>query len=336
MESSLKFLLSIALILQFGIGASGLLIAYIFALLITIIPMFKRSGIELPGIKGSVETRSNIPMFLKYGMPLIGVNLASWILNLSDRYLIHFFYDVEQVGIYAANYDFIFRSVNYLFTFFYFVAAPIVMKLWETKGLEDTQRFLRDYFLYLMIVICPIVLFSLSYYEIIGTVFLNERYHDGIIIMPYVILGSLFFSLQQLFQYPFLFKKMTKYIFYFMLFAAIINVILNIFLIPLIGIVAAAITTLISSIVLLLLMVWYSTKIFNWLIPYKKIAYVFLIGVISISSSLIINHYILTSLNLPNIITLIISFTICILVYTGFLSLLKIINLKEIIKLIPS
>jgi len=89
--------------------------------------------------------------------------------------------------------------------------------------------------------------------------------------MPYVLSGVLLLGIQQRYQSGLLFHQKTGLITLATVAAGLLNVVLNIFLIPRYGYFAAAITTLASYAVLLLLMMWFSRRLFVWKFPYRSL-----------------------------------------------------------------
>lgn len=211
----LQFILSIGLILIFNMGVKGILLGYFLGFGM-VVPFMVYQIAKKNRISIQYVNKKTILSFATYGFPLVASNILWWVLNFSDRYLINFFIDKENVGIYSANYDLIDKSIRNIGIFFIFVASPIIMNVWETRGEQETVRILRDILKYIILFLLPITVFVAIDFREISEILLNINYCTGNIIIPVVSVAALFLSLQQFFQYSFILKKKRKE-FYFSL-----------------------------------------------------------------------------------------------------------------------
>lgn len=264
----LQFILSIGLMLIFDNGIKGLFSGYCLGYGI-VVPFMMFQIMRGREISFGNVSKNTILSFASYGIPLVASNIFWWILNFSDRYLINFFMGKSYTGIYAANYDLIDKSIRNIGVFFIFVASPIIMHAWATKGQKETQRILKNLLKYLLLCVLPIVAFVSIDYRMIAKMLLNEHYYSGIVVLPIVSFAAMAFSLQQFFQYPFLLKKNTRSILLFTAISAVLNLGLNVIFIPEWGIKGAAAATLISSFLLCAMMATYSRKYLTGIVPVK-------------------------------------------------------------------
>ena len=255
----LQFTLSIGVLLIFDNGIKGLFSGYCLGYGI-VVPFMMFQIMRGREIAFGNVSKKTISSFASYGIPLVASNVFWWILNFSDRYLINLFMGKSYTGIYAANYDLIDKSIRNIGVFFIFVASPIIMHAWATKGQKETQQLLKNVLKYLLLCMLPIVAFVSIDYRLIARILLNENYYSGIVILPIVSFAAMAFSLQQFFQYPYLLKKNTRSILLFTAISAALNLGLNVIFIPEWGIKGAAVATLISSFLLWGMMATYSRK----------------------------------------------------------------------------
>lgn len=198
-------------------------------------------------------------MFI-FGFPLIGVAVTSWILNVSDRYIITYFYSSTEVGIYSYAYTLANSLFSLLIQFIMLGAYPNIVKVWneegKSKAIELIKKYLNLYFT-IMIPICfLVILLSKDFFQ----VFTNSNYNDGYITFIIVGLSITILGISQYTNKVWELNNKTKIILLLNIIAAILNIILNFIFIPVFGYVAAAYTTLFSYIVYLILSIVLSKK----------------------------------------------------------------------------
>ena len=251
-------------------GIESLLWGAILALLLVLPPL----GIKtLKGISFShfkIVPSMTVTM-TKYSFPLVMGNLAAWILNLSDRYILEFYRGSQEVGIYAASYNITNRSILLVTSLFALAAGPITMYIWEKEGEEKSKEWVSKLSRYLLLGCVPLAVGLSVLSKPIIKIMTGEQYLEGYRIIPLVTVGILFLAFQRIFQVGFLFYKKTSYITLAIIISGSINVILNFLFIPKHGYFAAAITTLASFAVLLVLMIIFSQRLFTWKFPFKTL-----------------------------------------------------------------
>lgn len=299
-------------------GIESLLWGAILALLVVLPPLGIKTlkGISLSYFK--IIPSMAIDM-AKYSFPLVVGNLAAWILNLSDRYILQFYRGSQEVGIYAASYNITNRSVLLLTTLFILAASPITMHIWEKDGEEQSKEWVSKLSRYLLLGCIPFAVGLSVLSKPIIKIMTGEQYYEGYRIIPLVTVGILFLGFQRLFQVGFLFYKKTGYITLAIIISSSINVILNFIFIPKYGYFAAAITTLASYTMLLLLMIVFSQHLFTWNFPFRSLLKA------SIAAALMGIAVALTAntLKFPQIINLILCFFLGVLIYCTLLFLFK-------------
>jgi len=80
----------------------------------------------------------NIPTYLKFGIPLIPMTLAYWVVQSSDRYVIGYFMNVSQVGIYSVAYT-LAGAIGVLLSPVLTVLLPDLSDLYERKQVGELE-----------------------------------------------------------------------------------------------------------------------------------------------------------------------------------------------------
>lgn len=262
----------------------------------------------------------------KYGFPLVVGNLAGWILSLSDRYILQYFRGTQEVGIYSASYNISERSIALISLLFMFAGGPISMHIWEKEGEIKSGEFVTNVTRYFLIACLPAVIGLSVLSKPVINLFTAQEYHEGYRIICFVAFGAFFLGLQQRFQAGFIFHKKTHFIMFCVIVSGILNIALNFLLIPKYGYIAAAITTLISYSLLLILMIFLSRRFFIWDFPFRTL------GKVICASAImgIVVYYIVNGLTRSVLINLFLSICIGAAVYFLILLLLKEFSQEEI------
>ena len=198
---------------------------------------------------------------LVFGFPLVGYELAGVILDTGDRVLVQHYLGFQAVGYYSAGYN----MANYVATSLMYpvnlALFPIYMKLWTTKGSEETRAFLSialDKFI--MVALCVLAAVSVTARDaviVLGSRKLQLAYP----LLPVLVLGLMIYALHIFFNAGLIIHKKTLTMAKIISFSAALNVVLNVLLIPRIGLQGAAVATLLSYAVFLGLIVRASSAV---------------------------------------------------------------------------
>lgn len=263
--------IGIALIMIFHLGIDGLLWGAVLSIGISL-PLLWRKAVEGVSFGSKTLSTSLTSQMVRYGFPLVVGNLAAWILSLSDRYILEFFRGSQEVGIYSASYQISEHSIFLLASLFMLPQGPIGMNIWEKEGVEKSREFVAKVTRYYLIICFPAVVGLSILAKPAISVLTASTYYEGYRIVPLVALGGLFLGLQQRFHSGLTFHKRTHLIMLTIIASALLNLGLNLLLVPTYGYMAAAVTTLISYAFLLAAMVVISRRHFIWDFPFKSLA----------------------------------------------------------------
>jgi len=268
-----KMLVTLLLVLVFKQGLTGFFIGcaisdglFAFILLIKFVLQGK---IRLKNLSFSLFKES-----ISYGLPLLGFELSALLLTTGDRYLIQHFLNSEAVGIYSASSNLVKYVVDFFAEAFRLAVMPLFMSIWEKKGKEETQHFLSSVLkIYFMIGI-PII-FAVSFIGRDLLVLLaSNKFEGGYIILPFIVSGYIIHKANFLYGAGLYLKKKTRTLLIIIFSSAIINIILNILFIPLLGLLGAAVSTLIAFVFEVILLISISFRIVNIRLPiYTLIKY---------------------------------------------------------------
>jgi len=262
--------LGLLAVLLLGLGVEGLLwgVAVTTALILPF--AIRRSLAGAPGIRWRIDRRLTSEM-ARYGVPLVVGNIAAWVLSLSDRYILDFARGSHEVGIYSVSYDIGSRSTMLIVTLFMLASGPLSMRIWEQQGEKSSRVFVADVTRYFLMLGVPAVTGLIVLGGPLMRVMAGDEFFEGRRILGYVGAGVLLLGMQQGFQSGLLFHKRTSLLTGSVVVSGLLNVVLNLLLVPEYGYMAAAVTTLISYAVLLLLVIVLSRKYFRWPYPFRTL-----------------------------------------------------------------
>ena len=190
-----------------------------------------------------------------YGLPLTITFALGFIVTSSDRFLLGWFLDAGATGLYAAGYDLANYSVTMLLTIVNLAAYPLTVQALEQSGAAAARQQLRDTLLLLLAVGLPASVGLMMLAGPIARVVVGAGFADtAAAIMPWIALVALVAGIKAYFvDVGFQLGGDTRLQAWVMLVAAILNILLNVLLIPSLGIAGAVYSTVLVYAVALLL-----------------------------------------------------------------------------------
>jgi O-antigen/teichoic acid export membrane protein len=314
----------VLLVMFFQFGVEGLILGFILSVTFTL-PFIWRIALGKFWLKKGGIGLHSICQMAKYSVPLAMGNLAYWILNLSDRYMLQFYLSSQDVGIYSISYKISEQSIMFIASLFAFAFSPLAIITWEREGKEKSQEFVARGTRYFLLLCIPAVAGISVLQEPIVRLLSTARYYEGARIIPYVAISMFFWGLSQSFGAGLSFYKKTQYSLYSLVIAGITNLFLNYLFISRYGYIAAALTTLVSYFIFLTLIIIFSRCFFAWQFPFKSL-------VKSICASMAMGtvvYFLSSRLVFLGVLNLILSIGLGGLIYFGLLFLFREVQSKE-------
>ena len=255
LKSLFILILSLYMVIGLRMGPEGPLLAQIISLTIILFAFFFMLKKDLT----LNFTWTYIKMSLIFSLPLLPhIQRSSWVITASDRIILEKYVSLEILGYYALAAQMstlillLYMSVNGAY-------LPRYIKL-KTEGKEKSAKKLTQYF-FIMIVISGIITILLS--KFIVNLLVSEQYSSTYSFLIILLIGEMILGFNFLIVSRLFYNKKTSYISMSSLATALINIILNLLLIPVIGVWGAVITTLLSLVTMVLcnvIWVWRSKK----------------------------------------------------------------------------
>ncbi len=217
-----------------------------------------------------------IKEMLGYSIPLIFSAISVQLLAIGDRYIIKYFLDYSQVGIYSLGYKISGFLNVFIVQAFALGFLPIAYKM---QGSPEAAKFFKKIFKYFsMILVFGALGVSLFSREILLIFAQKPEFYVAYKVVPLITVAFIFKGIQYMFLLGFHYVKKTKYIAYIVTFALFVNIGLNFILIPIFGIWGAALTTVISSLLISVISYFASQKFYPVKYEIGKMLVVFAVG----------------------------------------------------------
>jgi len=266
---------------------------------------------------------SIVPLF-KFGAPLMIAVSGYWIVQTSDRYLIKYFLDISQVGIYSVGYSVAFVLLLF-WTCLNVVLLPDLSALYDRGEKKELEiRFNRVLKYGLAISVPAVVVVSILSGPIVRILSSSEFIAASPVLIV-VSVGMLFYGLLMHFANLLNVLKKVHILNLIWVIIATVNIGLNFLFIPKIGIMGAAYSTLISFLIGAIAIIAYSRFYFNIIIKKEWI--------IKIAVATIIMGGIVNSISVNSVLGLIIGVGIGTIIYTGAMILLRFYDKSELVLL---
>ncbi|MBT9147866.1 MAG: hypothetical protein DDT32_01632 [Syntrophomonadaceae bacterium] len=293
----------------------GLLISTLVLFLIQAFLIVSEIGITIPKF---IHTRE----YLAFGLPLVPAALSHQVVTSSDRYVIGMFLGTVFVGYYSPGY--VLGSIIVMFMApLIFMLPAVLSKYYDENNIDAVKTVLRYSLKYFLVLAIPatfgLSLLSKPLLTILST---PEIASQGYLITPFIAVSFLLFGAYAVISHILILKKKTKFAGIIWIMAAILNLGLNLILIPYMGILGAAITTLIAFTFAFILTTHYSFKYLTFDIEF---GFILKSIVASIIMSLVIVKW-----NPVGILNVLIIVGVCVVVYAAILLLLGGIKKEEI------
>jgi O-antigen/teichoic acid export membrane protein len=206
--------------------------------------LFKNNYLNIPWIKRGIVV----------ALPFLIISVAQLTMDFSDRYLIDYFLGKEKVGVYSFFYGIANVPTTLITSVLLVQYYPVIINIYKFNTEErKKQKIIRNFLVQCLgfgAVINIIILFFIPFLlDFIG----KKELLDEIGLFYLMLIQVMIFAGQVVVQTILYARNEDKFLLYSAVAGSVLNIVLNIFLIPAMGIKGAAVST-ISSMTLMLVM----------------------------------------------------------------------------------
>lgn len=246
------FGLLLVLAFVFGMDIGSILLSSIIidSLLICILFMYLIRTGKLKSVSFKLVERRIIKILFSYGSITLIASIFLLLIVSSDRFIVAMYDTVSNVGIYTKVYDIAQLSIAAL-VFVYLSTINPLMNKELTYNFKTSDELLSKYLYGFLLLGLPVTFMASIYSKEIAELLLGEDFRPGYIIMPFVFFSAFIYGLVKIFENKLKFANKVKHVAWIFAACFVLNVILNLLLIPNYGYQAAAWNTLLTYIFML-------------------------------------------------------------------------------------
>lgn len=209
---------------------------------------------------------------MDYGMPLMGNQLATSVLNKSDIYIITIAIGASAAGIYQTNYSLVATAFTLLNASVMRGCYPTILRAWSEGKKDDVQRLLNEAVRMYMLVAVPAVAGVFAVSDAAAYALFAAEYVEGHIVMFWVALGMMFLGLTEYSIKHWELNANTNAIFRRSLIGGAVNIGLNLILVNVTGsYFVASVTTFIGFFVYFVLARYGTKNYLKWTVKPRRL-----------------------------------------------------------------
>ena len=225
----------------FNLGAASILLGMGVAISLIDVLLFVQCDIMKVFKFQKVEWKFILPI-VKYGLPLMATSLSAWIITQSNKIIMGGISGFTKAAFVGVGYSLTLPILMPLFAMLTVAVIPRVINMFEAK--IDVRPIISKFIGYYILLALPLVaimsLYSMDYTILLKT---NEKFYEACSLIPYFSFGVFFLGLTDYTTLQYHLANRTHIEFIIKLISGIIGVILNILLIPKIGLIGVGIAT---------------------------------------------------------------------------------------------
>lgn len=252
-----------------GYGPSGVIFGIALGTFIPALIVLKKTWLPLNRMS---YNKALLKRLLTYGMPLAAATMVGEITKVSDRFMLAGMINESEAGLYAVGYELSGNSILMIMAAINIAAYPVIIKLLDTEGEKAAVSYFNHYAVLLLGVSIPAVIGLNLVGPNLVHLLIDTDYQTSVIFLLPWITSAIFLLGLQVFYFDLAFQLGQKTISSVKIAVAIavINITLNYWLIPKMGIQGAAIATISSFAVGSLLSAFWGRKYFPIPFPFQE------------------------------------------------------------------
>ena len=270
---------NIVFLAGFGMGVEGYVLSILLGDLLSAVFVFFFAKLYR-AIQPRKVSKDIMKELLRFCLPLVPSTVFWWITSVSDRYMVAFMRSEAENGLYAVAY-----KIPTLLTY----VVTIFNDAWKLSAVSDADNqqervgFYSQIYKYYQSIMfmggAALCFFS----WIISRILFAEGFREAWIFVPVLTVATVFTAFDTFLGSAYFTVKKTGMSFYTSLVGALLNIILNLLLIPPYGAMGASIATLISYFAVFIIRAVTMKKFINFnLYPIKTLVNTILLGGVAV------------------------------------------------------
>lgn len=247
-------------------GIYGYILAIFTSDMLSVVFMFVCARLwKYLDLRHGLKRNTVVPM-LKYCIPLIPTIVLWWIINVSDQYMVTYFNGVSLSGIYTSAY----KIPNLVIIF-----SSIFIDAWQLSAVDEYDNKGKSEFFTRVFRVYSGALISVGALLIAGSriitdLYLGKDYYDSWHYVPILVIATTFSCLVNFYASVYMAEKKSMLSMITAASGAVVNIVLNLVLIPKYAAYGAAIATAVSFVTVFVLRIVNTKKYVNIKIDVKS------------------------------------------------------------------
>ncbi|MCW8811369.1 MAG: oligosaccharide flippase family protein [Ignavibacteriaceae bacterium] len=264
--------LYLILVLKWGIEA-----VFVSNLIATVVSLLLVSPTIIKNFKFKFHTLL-FKRMLKFGLPFLPAGFAVMLVQVIDVPILQKLTDLRTVGIYKANYKlgiFMMLFVN----MFQYAWQPFFLQNAKDPSAREMFSKVLTYFVLvgsILLIVLSLFINDVAKIQIAGYSLIGSEYWSGLNIIPIVLLAYLINGMYVIFSAGIYIEEKSIYVPIITGLGALVNVVANFILIPVLNITGAALATLAAYFVMALGYYYVTQKFYKVKYELKRIGHIFL------------------------------------------------------------
>jgi len=241
------YILFLIAVVFFGLSFLGVIYAYVLSIAVTcmvsVIYMMKKSPISIRS--GSSVTNPMIKELLFFSVPLLAVSMLQMITTWTDTLMLGYFKTPDVVGLYNAA-----LPLAHLLTMtsasMSFIYIPIISQLYAKSSIEEVKKSYMILTKWIFLVTLPIFFVLFLFPEVVLNLLFGSRYIGASVALQVLAFGFFIYVSLGFPSNTLIVAGKSKFLMWTFAISAVINIILNMGLIPSMSIAGAAVASAFS------------------------------------------------------------------------------------------
>ncbi len=236
----------------FNLGAASILLGMGVSISLIDILLFYQSEILKVFRFQKIEWKFILPI-AKYGIPIAATALSAWIITQSNKFIMNSISGFSKAALVGVGYGLTLPILMTLFAMITVAAVPRIINLYEAK--IDVRPIISKFLGYYILVSLPIITVMSIYNVEYTQIFANAKFAEASTLVPYFAYGVFFLAMADYTTLQYHLANKTHIEFIIKLISGIVGVILNIVLIPKMGLAGVGLATFAANFLYFLLSV---------------------------------------------------------------------------------
>lgn len=223
----------------------GIIYAYLGSYLLTALILAIYSVLKIPQLISKVAAKPAAKRLVMFSLPLLVTNLMLYIMNWTDTLMLGYFKNTQMVGLYNAAAP-IAKFIPVVLASMVFIYTPTATIFFSKDQIDEIRTLYASVTKWVFSLTIPLIFMFLLYPDKTIALVFGSRYSQAAIVLQLLSLGAFVHTFLGPNRSSLIVVGKSKLLMIIDIFSGLLNVSLNLYLIPRLGITGAAIASFAS------------------------------------------------------------------------------------------